>query len=215
MTIETLVKIPFTFERPTPPFEGNDIRYPEALVRDFLERFTKKGQRIFDPFAGLGTTLFVAEDMGRLPHGIEADRTRYEWVAGQMQNWQNLIHGDTAKLSSFDLPKMDFCMTSPPYMPRHHKWNPLFAGNPKHAGYDRYLKQMGVIFKQVAQQMKRGGHVVVQADNLQHGKIFTPLVHDLHTVITAQLEAVGETTIVWDKPKPDYPMTHCLIFRKK
>lgn len=214
MQKETLIKIPFTYERANPPFEGDDIRYPEALVRHFLKTHTKKGDKVFDPFAGLGTTLFVAESMGRIPYGIEADRNRFEWVAGQMDHWQNLIHGDAAKIAALGFPKMDFCMTSPPYMPKHHKWNPLFAGNPKHAGYDVYLAQMTRIFKGVAAIVKRGATVVVQADNLHHGHIYTPLVRDLSEVIEQSLTLQNEIIVEWLNPKPGYTHTHCLIFKK-
>ncbi|MBU6235989.1 MAG: site-specific DNA-methyltransferase [Alphaproteobacteria bacterium] len=208
-----LIKIPFTLERPNPPFEAGEIRYPEALVRHFLKTYTKTGAKVFDPFAGLGTTLFVAEEMGRKPFGIEADRKRYEWVAGQLENWQNLHNADASKLASLHLPKMDFCITSPPYMPKHHKWNPLFAGNPKHAGYDKYLAQMTRIFKALASRMKRGATVVIQADNLRHGAHYTPLVRDLGIAAGASLTLQNEIIVEWQNPKPDYPYTHCLIFK--
>ncbi|MGB0719419.1 MAG: hypothetical protein ACPGRX_03045, partial [Bdellovibrionales bacterium] len=58
-------------------------------------------------------------------------------------------------------------ITSPPYMPVHHSWNPLYGGDPAHAGYDRYLSRMAEIFKNLSAIMKRGALVVVQADNLQ------------------------------------------------
>lgn len=212
--LQTL-RVPFTFERPTPPFEGNDIRYPEALVRPFIQRFTKKGQRVFDPFAGLGTTLFVAEELDRTPYGIEADAKRHAWSAGQLEHWQNLLAGDAAQAGLYRLPKMDFCMTSPPFMPRHHKWNPLYAGNPKHAGYAAYLKRMGQVFKAVAGLMKRGAIVAVQADNLQHGRVYTPLVADLHANIAPHLEPAGETLVTWDPVKAGYPHTHVMLFRAR
>jgi hypothetical protein len=70
-----------------------------VLVRYFLQEFTKPGDKVFDPFAGLGTTLFVAEEMRRIPFGIEHDPRRHQWVAGQLKNWANLKYGDSAKLS--------------------------------------------------------------------------------------------------------------------
>ena len=208
------VTLPYVFERPTPPFEGNDIRYPESLVRYFMQAYSKKGGRVFDPFAGLGTTLFVAEELGRKPFGMEADANRHAWAAGQLENWASLMHGDAAKIDRYDFPKMDFCMTSPPFMPKTHKWNPLFAGNPKHAGYDKYLKQMGRIFGLTAALMKPKAVVAVQADNLA-GRLYTPLVADLQAVIAQHLTPVGETIVQWQKPKPGYPHTHVLLFTKK
>lgn len=213
MTAPTLLTIPFKLERNPPPFEGNDIKYPEELVRHFLKHYTKKGDKILDPFAGLGTTLFVAEEMGRIPYGIEADERKFEWSAGQLQHWQNVICADSADMDKFALPRMDFCMTSPPYMPKHHKWNPLFAGDPKKAGYNTYLRRMKTIFQKIAMQMKKNAYVVVQADNL-HGRVYTPLVRDLSLVIEPSLKLEDEIIVKWDNPKPDYPFTQCLVFKK-
>ena len=80
---QQFITLPYALEREAPPFEGNDIKYPEALVRLFLKKLTKPGNRVFDPFAGLGTTLFVAEEMRRIPFGIERDERRYRsgWPA--------------------------------------------------------------------------------------------------------------------------------------
>lgn len=44
-------------------FRRDDIRNPENIVRYFIQKFTKKGDRVFDPFAGFGTTLIVSEKL--------------------------------------------------------------------------------------------------------------------------------------------------------
>lgn len=210
-----IITLRWEFERDPPPFEGNDIKFPEGLVRHILKEFSKKGDMVFDPFAGLGTTMFVAEEMGRIPFGIEAEERKYEWVAGQLENWTHLIHDDAADMHKYDLPKMDLVLTSPPFMPRHHKWNPLFGGNPKKAGYDIYLKRMQQIFSKVKGLMKSNSRLVIQVDNLLHGKNFTPLVHDIANVLARDFTQVDEVLIKWDNPKPDYPFTQYLVFKKK
>ena len=210
--VRQFITVAYALERAAPPFEGNDIKYPEALVRHFLKEFTRPGDKVFDPFAGLGTTMFVAEQMRRIPFGVEHDARRQQWVAGQLAHWGNLVHGDSAGLSSYRFPKMDFCMTSPPFMARHHKWNPLCAGNPANAGYDRYLGRMGHVFRQVAGRMKRNARIVVQADNLP-GRSFTPLVRDLSTTIAETLRLEAEIVIAWEGGRDDYRHTHCLVFR--
>jgi hypothetical protein len=211
-TVQQFITVPFALEREAPPFEGNDIKYPEALVRYFLQEFTKPGDNVFDPFAGLGTTLFVAEELRRIPFGIEHNARRHQWVAGQLKHWANLKYGDSAKLPSYGFPKMDFSMTSPPFMPRHHRWNPLVAGNPVASGYDRYLDGVQHIYRQLARIMKRSGRVVVQVDNLP-GRTFTPLVRDLSTVISAELRLEAEVVVAWDGGRKDYRHTHCLVFK--
>jgi len=208
----SFVTLPFTLERAPPPFEGNDIKYPESLVRHFLKNYTKKGHRIFDPFAGLGTTLFVAEEMGRLPFGIEADPERHGWTAGQLKHWQNLICGDSARAQSFKLPKMDFCISSPPFMRRDAQWNPLYGGDPAKAGYDKYVKRMVHIYDRLMPLMKRNAMIVVHLDNLP-GRVFTPLVWDMGAALAAVMKPAGEVIVRWENPRPDYSHTHCLLFR--
>ncbi len=210
-----IIILPWAFERDAPPFEGNDIKFPESLARHIIKKHSKKGDKIFDPFAGLGTTLFVAEELKRIPFGIEAEGQKFEWVAGQLENWTHMICDDTACLDKYDLPKMDLVLTSPPYMPRHHKWNPLFGGDPKHAGYDKYLKRMGFIFGKISKVMKKNAPLIIQVDNLHHGKTFTPLVRDIANTLDKNFIQTNEQIVKWDNPKQDYPFTNLLYFKKK
>lgn len=209
-----LINLPYRLEREPPPFEGNDIKSSESLFRYFINHFTKPGDRVFDPFAGLGTTLFVAEALKRVPFGIEYDAHRLEWVAGQMDHWMNMACGDAGSMDKMGFPKMDFCMTCPPYMRASDTWNPLYGGNPKYAGYDKYLRRMGAIFARLPVVMKRGAYVVVNVDNIP-GKIYTPLVRDLSCVIEKSMRLDGEAIIQWTGKhvRDDYTHTRALVFR--
>ena len=208
------ITLPYALEYPEPPFEGNDIAYPASLVRHFIAEYTKKGDKVLDPFAGLGTTMFVAEEMGRVPYGVEAERERFEWTAGQMQHWQNLHHEDSARIALIGLPKMDFCMTSPPFMPIDHDWNPLYSGNPAYKGYGAYMVRLKYIFGEIAKIMKKGAPVIVQVDHIRGRRAFTPLVHDMAAAIAASLRLTDEKIIRWENSPADYPYTHCLVFKK-
>lgn len=210
----SFITLPWKLERGHPPFEKHDIKYPESLVRHFLKLHTKPGDKIFDPFSGLGTTLFVAEEMKRIPYGVEHDGGRQEWVAGQMRHWTNLKRGDAADMLRMGFPKMDFAMTSPPYMPKQHKWNPLYGGDPKHAGYDAYLKRMAHIFGKMQKLLKRNAVFILQADNLP-GRIYTPLVRDLGMAAERHFQLQDEAIIAWEGGRPDYRHTHCLVFRNR
>lgn len=213
MKHDSLITLPFKLERKPPRFETNEIKYPESMGRYFLKKYTKPGDRVFDPFSGLGTTLFVAEEMGRVPYGVEYEAQRHLWVAGQLKDWRNLVHGDSAKLASYGFPKMDFAMTSPPYMPNHHKWNPLFAGDPKKAGYDVYLRRMAKIFSELPKIMKRNAYVMVQVDNLP-GRTYTPLVRDIGLAVAKSFRPETEIIVAWSGRRGAEPRhTHCLLFR--
>jgi hypothetical protein len=51
------------------------FRYKEAfsatLAREMISRYSRPGGVVLDPFAGVGTAVFVARSMGRAPIGIE------------------------------------------------------------------------------------------------------------------------------------------------
>jgi hypothetical protein len=55
---------------------------------------------------------------------------------------------------------------------------------------------------------------VVQADNLRHGRIYTALVRDMSISISKTLAPQGEIIVRWRPAKPDYPLTHCLLFKR-
>lgn len=60
-------------------------RFPAALPRYFIERLTRPGDHVLDPFAGSNTTGQVAEEMGRRWTGIEldADYARHSYLRFQ------------------------------------------------------------------------------------------------------------------------------------
>lgn len=213
MAIPDFIEMPFAQDFPAPErYEASD-QYPSSLVRYFIENFTKKKHRVFDPFIGLGTSALVAEDMGRVPFGVEADGERFEWTAGQLEHWQNIMHGDSAELSTFEFPKMDFCITSPPWMDAHDKWNPLYGGDPEFAGYDAYLARMAEIFTHVRSVMKKNSTLVVHVSNLQHKKGFTPLVRDMSHAISQSFKPTGEIVVRWNPESDEHSHTTCLVFK--
>ncbi|MAZ76923.1 MAG: site-specific DNA-methyltransferase [Micavibrio sp.] len=215
MSYAKQITLPHALERKPPPFEGNDIKSPESLARFVIENYSKKDGKVFDPFTGLGTTLFVAEERERTPFGMETDGEKYEWVAAQLENWMQLINDDAAKSDQYGFPKMDLVFTAPPFMAQNHKWNPLYNGDPKKAGYDKYLKRMGVIFKKMIPLMKTNTHLVIQVDNIKQGKVFTPLIHDLVACLKPSFKQVDEINVKWDNSKEDYSYTTLVVFKKK
>jgi len=82
------------------PGEGEDLRTPHVLVEHFLEEYTEPGDRVLDIFAGFGTTLLVAEDIGRVPYGIEYEPERADWTREQISHSEHVHNGDILDLES-------------------------------------------------------------------------------------------------------------------
>ena len=61
--------------------KNHSAAFPEALPEWFINLFTREGDCVLDPFMGSGTTITVAERMGRNAIGVEILREYYDMVA--------------------------------------------------------------------------------------------------------------------------------------
>ena len=130
-------------------FRGNDNRFTESLVKYFLKRYTKKGDKVIDIFAGLGTTLIVSEKMGRIPFGLELDKKRFDYIIEKISHKENVINGNSLRLNDYLFPKFDFSISSPIYVAKGQK--NLLSGK---GSYNEYLKDIEKIYGQLKKLMK-------------------------------------------------------------
>lgn len=59
---------------------------PEELVRKFVLASSSRGETVLDPFSGSGTTLVVAEQLGRKWLGCELNCEYNEWAAERIES---------------------------------------------------------------------------------------------------------------------------------
>jgi DNA modification methylase len=93
---------------------------PPQLCADLIQTFTKRGQRVLDPFGGVGGTLLGASLIGRKATGIELDQ-RWIEIYKEVNDLEGLVlqeflQGDSKEI----LPKLeqqsyDFILTDVPY----------------------------------------------------------------------------------------------------
>ncbi|MEP7189578.1 MAG: DNA methyltransferase [Roseiflexaceae bacterium] len=195
-------------------FQHEDLRYTEELVAHFLRQYTRPGDTVFDPFAGYGTTLVVAEAMERTPYGIELDPRRAGYIRSQLQQPAGLIHGDTRQLLSYQLPPIDFSITSPPYMAAADLEDPFTNYRDAGAGYAAYLHQIERIYADIKQLLKPGARAVLEVSNLKDEHGITTLAWDVARAVSHVLAFEGEVIIGWDHYGYGYDHSYCLVFRK-
>jgi DNA modification methylase len=184
------------------------------MLEHFIAKYTQEGQIVFDPFAGFGTTLLVAEELGRAGYGIEYSKPKADYVHGLLAHPERLIEGDARRLLEYDLPNFDLCLTSPPYTNENDAENPFVDYRQKGFDYQSYLKEMGNIFSQVAQKLNPSGHVVIEAANLKKQGHVTTLAWDIAGEVSKILHFEGETMIGWDRYGYGYNHSYCLVFSK-
>jgi DNA modification methylase len=175
-----------------PPRNKREIlhpaKFPESMIGDFIEFFTKKGEMVLDPMVGTGSTLVACDKTRRKGIGIELIK---KWVeVASERTRQKIIHGDSRNLKALlaqeGISQVDFCITSPPY------WNMLkksrghvlslqqqrrergleeyYSDDPRDLGniedYDTYLDSLCDIYSKVHDVLRPGRYLVVICQNI-------------------------------------------------
>ncbi|HLC11564.1 hypothetical protein E6H19_02350 [Candidatus Bathyarchaeota archaeon] len=184
--------------------------FPETLVREFVEFFTKPNMWVLDPFMGTGSTLLAARAAGRNAVGVEINpryasmaRSRLEDAPPSSGTWQLALQGNSRNLQKVldenKVPEIDFCITSPPY------WNQLkraslrqrerkqqgldtnYSNDPEDIGnisnYEEFLDAQKRIFDEVYEIVKVAGYLVVVTNNVfSEGRLY-PLAFETLTTL--------------------------------
>ena len=195
-----------------PPPRRKDVKlhpakFPETLAQEFIEFFTKAGETVLDPMVGTGSTLIACLRSRRNGIGIELS-PKYAELAAQLVEQEKtalgseqlrveVIQGDSADITSFELPLIDYVFTSPPY------WNMLHA---KGAGtqkqrredadldvtysenaadlgnvedYDEFLDRLIAIYSSLQEVLKPRAYLTIIVKNVKKGGKIYPLAWDL------------------------------------
>ncbi len=233
--------------------------FPESLAREFILFFTKKGELVVDPFLGTGSSMVACAETGRRGVGVEImekynsiAKTRVKTTLTRSESPANSVRvfqADAKQLSklwaSKNLPRADYCITSPPY------WNQLrrntlrqkgrvergfdtnYGADPNEVGgiddYDEFLAAVKKVFDEVHKIMKPKGYLTVITNNVfQNGRLY-PLAFDtVRTLSEDPYGWVAKDERVWcQDDKALLPLgvnsawvgnrhhQYCLIFRKE
>lgn len=167
--------------------------------------FTKKGQRVLDPFSGTGSTIKACAVSERIGVGIELSehwynlskhRIEYEVGEGESLNHE-FINGDCREvLSNMENESIDLVVTSPPY------WSILnkkidqktkaraeeglatnYSDNDKDLGniddYDEFLDELKNIFIKCAEVLKSNKYMCIIVSDFRNDSEFISFHSDL------------------------------------
>lgn len=196
-----------------PPPRGKDVlrhpaKFPETLVQEFVEFFTKQGQTVLDPMAGTGSTLIASLRAGRNSIGIELN-PKYAEIASQWVDdeanqlgyqdspWARVIQGDAKNLDDFDLPAIDYVITSPPYWNMLHargaetqrnrrkdgQLDVVYSDNQADLGniddYDQFVIKLVEIYTSLQSVLQPKAYLTIIVKNIKKGGRIYPLAWDL------------------------------------
>jgi DNA modification methylase len=194
-----------------PPREKNVLlhpaKFPEPLIRQFIQRFSQPGERVLDPMAGTGSALIAATACGREAYGIELNpafcdiiRQRFEAQPADSNSrpiWK-VSNGDASRAKTYHKlpPSFHYIVTSPPY------WDMLrmkgaetqqkrqqagllqfYSDDVRDVGniadYENFLASLVNIYRRIGALLEAGRHMTIIVKNVKKkGQIF-PLAWDL------------------------------------
>lgn len=196
------------------PDADEDVHFTESVATLVVESLTAPAEVVLDPFAGYGTTLAVANRLGRSAIGVELLPERVDLIR-QRAPRATVIEGDARGLHELITEPVDLCLTSPPYMTANaHPHNPLTAYETLDGDYRTYLEHLARLARTVRDLLRPGGHLVVNVANIRHGGHTTPLAWDVARAVGRVLPFLGETVIVWDVLPHDLTGDYLLTFRR-
>ncbi len=197
-----------------PPPRRKDVlrhpaKFPETLAQEFIEFFTKSGQVVFDPMVGTGSTLLACLRSGRSGIGVELNPA-YAEIARELIDEERellgppaselhveVITGDAADLQSFNLPQIDYVLTSPPYWDILHargaetqrqrrdssELDVTYSDDPADLGniadYDEFLDRLVQIYTDLKSYLRPRSYLTVILKNVKKKGTIYPLAWDV------------------------------------
>ena len=166
------------------PIEGSIHEcFPEELAEIVIQKFSKVGDWVLDPFVGFGTTVVAAQKQGRNAVGVEKDRERYEFAQSRCVSPSKIIHDDISNILNHKLPQFDLLFASPPYGSFR---------DPNTVDLLNYFKDFERIFASFKPLMKPNATIVIEISNTRVDGVVRPIVWDCAKILAKHYKFMGE-----------------------
>jgi tRNA G10 N-methylase Trm11 len=172
-----------------------------------VAEFSAPGDWVFDPFCGFGTTLEVAQRLGRQAIGFEYDRRRAAYAAGRVRAPGRVIADSIFNVAKYDLPQFQLLLTGIPYgAPSRGNVEgpagPPPAGLPvdsrfsfrewNEEGFAHYLDDVRSIFVSLRALLAPSAKLVIEVCNVREQQRVRPVVWDVGRVLAELFHFEGE-----------------------
>ena|SRR3989338_1346301 len=140
--------------------------FPEELAHRLIELYSQKGDIVLDPFAGSGTTNFMALSLFRRTIGYELEKKYVEMIRKRC-GWRARIFNTSCEdMEEIEDNTVQLCITSPPYLNvKRYSDNPQNIGNLNNP-YP-VLKQ---VFAEVLLVLKPQGYFCLNVSGVPDGR---------------------------------------------
>jgi len=170
---------------------------PAYVIWNLLERYTRPGDLVVDPFCGGGTTLDVARSLERRALGYDLAPTR-----------PDIFRADARALPLED-GKADFVFMDPPYSTHLE-----YSGDEQCIGEldafgGEYFAAMDGVFAEVERVLRDRRYLALYcSDSFKKKKGFVPIGARLSALLEKRFKAVDQIAVVRGNRKLEQPNFH-------
>jgi DNA modification methylase len=224
--------------------EDHPATYSPTMIENFIDFFTKEGMKILDPFAGIGSSLVAAKRTHRVGYGIELNKKYFDIAKARTPEFADHIFNTSSEnILSLNLPKIDFCVSSPPYWDVLNRSTKDFKTIRNKKGldsnysdrdddlgnisdYDEFVERLCKIYEDIYKILKDDAYVVIILKNVKKDGVLYPLAWDVAKKLSNLYVLKDEKIWIQDKiglAPYGYPYSwvsnilhhYCLILQKK
>ncbi|MFT7540430.1 MAG: adenine-specific DNA-methyltransferase [Gammaproteobacteria bacterium] len=177
-----------------PYYEG---RTPAYVIWNCLQRYTREGDQVVDPFCGGGTTLDVARSLERKARGFDVAPHRAD-----------IESADARKLPLAD-ESVDFVFMDPPYS-THVSYSEAEGCIGKlDASEPGYFEAMNAVFAEAERVLRDRRYLAVYvSDSYKKRKGFVPIGMRLFELLEKRFRPVDHVAVVRGNRKLEDPRFH-------